>query len=551
MIIPVKPVTRLTLIFWLIVVCQSHLFAQTSDVSLDNGDLEETLFENLLLEVELFLMKQPLQDSLAYELISDAKQLAAVEDWSGGQEVLKFIFDLFKTPVETQAEISGGEELYLNTAFTSQATTVPTNSYVQSSYFQIESGVDYSLQEYEGSFLETDSLWVSELQNPYFGIAFFQPIRFGGKQLDLQHRMRLDNQYFNYNVYSTLERKTQSRMQRLDVDAGYYHSRTLDDTDFMDARLGVLYGNLGNFRNRWYFSGNTRYKWQAGEDSLSNDIFSSSFNAYYEHAFSYAHSLQLSWSPAYYKEIATDGYGYFANQLSGFYRITERQNRFWEAGVETIYQRYSQSVYRSFTADGSISDVDESGYSDEGNQYFILAPKMTAEWAFHKNWGLKGQLNWKKKFDAQSDAINPSYNYFMVEALPKFYKDELKSFGVGAFWEKQTHQVKDPEELEWAQQNDFDSYGLVLESEFLDFNGVLLNLEYRISWQNFPNATTTWVDSYYSDRYVHSISLLGWIPLTKQLQIQLFANYDNDKSQDLEFNDNRSTLLNFGLLYRP
>ena len=149
-----------------------------------------------------------------------------------------------------------------------------------------------------------------------------------------------------------------------------------------------------------------------------------------------------------------------------------------------------------------------------------------------------------------ADEINPNFIYFNGEGLFKYYWEDFKSAGLGYFYEKQNHFADDDLVTPLVEQENFYSYGIIVNSEIMNFSGFLLSLEYRLSMRTYPDSQESLFYAYYSDRFVHSINAFGWIPIGDRWQVQLFANYDNDQDRENEQNDNRSTVLNVGLIYK-
>lgn len=513
------------------------LAAQSGGAADAPASLERLLFENARIQLETTLALQADPDSLLFYLMSDADTLAAGGDWRGAREILNAAFDLAGFATAD----AGGEPAAADFPMSSDASSADDlffGTFKPLPNFQVETGVDYSLQEFETSFIESDSVLTDELQNPYVALAYFQPLSWGRENVSLTHRLRFDNQYWYYNFYGTLERRSGARLRRLEFDGSYFRGQNVPESDFLDNRLVFYLGDAAAGKHRWYLNLQSRYKWYLAGDSLSGDIFSAGMSAHYEYAFDFNRSFYLHWSPGIYRENRSPGTRYLQNRLSGYYRVLEGFHRFLEAGIETIYQRYEPSA------------PDPSAASTEGDRYFTLQPRLRMEWALTPGLGIDADLQWERKNDALANAIYPSYDRWYGEAVPKWLKDDLTSLGLGGFWEQQAHRTAEESDLAWAQQADFRAYGLVLKGEYLNLKGSMINAEYRLSWRSYPNAEASWFDTLYSNRFIHSISIFGWIPLARRWQFQLFVNYDNDQDRDRAFNDSRNTFLNAGLIYK-
>lgn len=498
--------------------------------------LEQNLYESNLARVETLLLGLP-EDSLIYQLLEDAAALAAIKNWRGGQEILNTILALYET---AEAMDGGAERSFVESPAPDSGAIDPNDNFSSSSIFdpapqfQIESGIDYSRQEFEVTFLENDSVIAEELQNPYLSIAYYRPVFIGGQPLLLNQRLRLDDQFISYDIFLSAEKRTFKRVSRLELDGGYFHARTAQEPDFFDSRAMVFYGNPYDTRNRWYLSLTGRYKGYSEPGSFSGDILSLGLSAYYEHFLDFTNSLSFSWMPNLYRESGESGYRYVQNRLAGVYRLWKNYNRYLELGAEGVYQDFDNVV-------------SEEPYQ---NGYLAFEPRAELEWAFLSWWGIHLRSRLERRDYRSADAVNPNISYLNLEAIQKIYLGSLKSFGIGYFREQQSHRAANRQDQPIVEQADFISHGLALTGEYLNLAGILLTVEYRLSWRNYPRAENSLLSSFYSDRLVHSLGLFGWIPLSRRWQLQLFANYDNDQDREFEHNDNRNTILNAGVVYK-
>lgn len=499
--------------------------------------LEQNLYESGLAQVETLLLRRQPEDSLIYQLLGDARTLAAQNDWRGGQDILNTILALYEMEGEMDSSlgVSFTRDLHVNGGEIAPGSHgASLSAFDPAPRFQIESGIDYSRQEFELTFLENDSVIAEELQNPYFSIAYYLPMYISGQALLLNQRLRLDNQFINYDVFLSMEKRTLRRVARLELDGGYFHARAAEEPDFFDSRVSLFYGNPYHTRDRWYLSLTGRYKGYSEPGSLSGDILSAGLTGHYERFFNYTNSLAFSWMPGFYHESGGTGYRYTRNRLAALYRLWKNYNRYLELGAEGVYQDFDNVV------------------SDElyQNAYLALEPRAEFEWAFPSWWGIHLRSRLERRDYRNADAVSPNISYLNFEAIQKIYLGSLKSFGIGYFREQQSHRAANRQDQPIVEQADFVSHGLAFTGEYLNLSGILLTVEYRLSWRNYPRAENSLLSSFYSDRFVHSLGLFGWIPLTRRWQLQLFANYDNDQDRKFEHNDNRNTILNAGVVYK-
>ncbi len=500
----------------------------------DSLQMEQALYENTLLQIRISLVRSQPPDSLIIDLLSDADEFAQKGFWREGREMLTTILSLLQGSDEI-SKISPEQEQSSPNSKTPDDYSLTPSTYTMQPYFQIETGVDYSLQEFEMSFLESDSVIIDELQNPYLSILFTQPFRVGNQNLILNHSLRFDNQFFNYGLFTTLENRSRSYLSRLEVDANYFLIQTADGSNFFDSNFSYLWGKPYALSHRWYISANSRLKWHPSPDSISTDILSADLSLFYEHLFGYGNSISFNITPSLYHESQASRYQYFQTRATGEYQYRRGYNRYLQFKTDFLYNDFSNVI----------------GDSIYQNRFLDIEPVLKTEWAFTRRLGLAVSFQIEKRVYQVADAIAPNIDMVEIETTPRLYWEDLNSVGVGFFWQKQTHLAKtSPDDNEFVQQANFTARGLIFSTEYIRLEGVLINFEYRMSWRDYPHARDNFLNTFYSNRFVHSLSLFGWIPLSKHWQIQLFANYDNDQDRQLENNDNRNTIVSGGLIYK-
>jgi hypothetical protein len=498
-------------------------------------DIKRHLYENALLQVENLILTQSMPDSVVYYLLSDAKNFASEKSWDEGYEILKAIIAIYgedsvpkmeKSKVPSIADLPDDIQAKIADRFI-EYPAFP---------FQLEVGVDYSLQEFELSFVENDSTIVEELQNPYVGLLFSHSHHVGNNQVTFHHRFRLDDQFIYYSLFGSYQSDKIDSQNRLDFETYYYHQAAAEYSDFFDGRIRYNFSRSDYTKRLFHVNLQGRYKAYFKQDSLNNDIFSTALNTYYEHFFNPSNSLYVNIVPELYAEQKDLGLSYFQTRAAAFYRMRKNYNQYFEIGSDIVYRDFKDS------------------FSDEEykNIYFGLEPRLQGELSFNSSWGVGFMLEMEKRSYRMPDDVNPDFIYFTVEGVLKYFWEDFKSVGVGYFYERQSHSVDDVASLALVELENFYTHGLIVDSEIMNFSGLLLSLEYRLSLRTYPNAdaSASLFYNYYSNRFVHSISAFGWIPIGTRWQVQLFANYDNDQDRDNELNDNRSTIVNLGLIYK-
>ena len=350
------------------------LFAQQGSNN-QSPDINQYLYENGLLQVENLILTNSSPDSLIFYLLSDAKDFASETNWLEGYEILKTIIEIFGD--SSNPEVNNSEDL--SRSVISDNSQMPTSTR-QIEYptfpFQLEVGVDYSLQEFELSFVENDSTIVEELQNPYVGFLFSHDHLVGNNSVTFRHRFRLDDQFIYYSLFGSYHSDKPYSKNQLDFETYYYHQAPAEYSNFLDGQLRYTYSTYDYAKQLFYLNLRGRYKAYFKQDSLNNNIFSAALNGYYEHFLNPTNSLYLNVIPEFYMEQRDLGLSYFQTRSAAFYRIRKNYNRYFEIG--------SEISYRDFKDD----------FSDEEyhNRYFSLEPRLEGELSFDGGWGIRFKL---------------------------------------------------------------------------------------------------------------------------------------------------------------
>ena len=548
-------------------------FAQEPAELSATDELNKSLYETTLYEVEARLLGNPPRDSLLIELLADARQFGVAGDWLAGRDILHTIQAFYDEPDENGLSFPSTEAI---ADARSQAHPPATGSNPvekqPGSYLEIETGIDYSLQEFEFSGTEDidGELLAEELENPYAVLSYYQPLRAGFSRLYLNHRLRIDNHYLNYGLAAHWEQQLTRGLYRLQLSSEYYHNQEAvsadalsSEPDFFDSRLELFWGNPYAPRHRWYVDVRGRMKRYLRKGSISRDINSGTMTASYEYLFAPGNSVNLHWIPGFYDETqavvavddgsaptagdeaitVTDGYRYVQHRWGAVFRSRRSFNKFLESAMYVSVNRYENGSL-PLAEDGTTS---ETLYE---NRYVNLRPELRVEWPLVSSFAVAARGYGELRRYETKDEINSDYNEAGVEIRPLVYFRQGYSIGAGYLFETRDFPTPPGDVVSFAAQGTYRANGLMATAEFLTISGWMVNLEYRLLWRTYPNAQNSLVGGFYSDRRVHTVSLFGWIPLSEHWQLQTFVNYDNDQDRSYERNDNRSTILNLGLSYR-
>lgn len=503
----------------------------------DAAALDKVLYEAALLEVAALQSNASTADSLTAALVADAEAFAAANDWASALTMLDLVIACLKpqlpAPTATISDSIGSAATNRDFATDAAPSSVLPAPATYLRPFQVEVGIDYSQQEFETTFLETDSILVDELQNPYLAVNYLHGLPGEGTVL-LRHRMRYDAELFNYGLRLTWENTSPQHIQRFDLDGGVYATSYAGQSNYFDGRIGYYVGNDPGARHRWYVDARLRNKRHATVDEVNRDILSGWVTTGYAFRIDRRQTFEIHISPQIYREQVTGGYKYLQGRLGADYRYREGISRYLELGADVVGQDFENRFDEVLVE----------------NRFTGFLPRLVGEWPIAAaSWAVTGRIEGEWRRYERADAVNPDLAYLTMEWGSRLHLSSLQSLGLAYAFERGRHASDDPLDQPFAEQADFTAHGLVLSGDLYSAGGLFLNATYRFTLRDYPNAVDSPLNSFYADRRIHSLSLLGWIPLTRSLTLQLVANYDNDQDRDFDRNDSRSTLVNAGLVY--
>lgn len=486
-----------------------------------SGQLAKDLYLVAVTELQVQLSQSTTVDSVCLGLAKDAEDFADAERWADAYALAITALDLldFQNPPLQRVAASNIEPGY-------QSFSEPAAS----TNLQIETGLDYSQQEFETSFLEGDSVFFEQLRSPFFGFNYRHPL--GPATATLDHRVRFDQHFLNYSLTGRLDRGTISSQRNVEVEGGFFHSPTEDQQSFIESRAALSFSGGRYGSRRWRVEADSRFKYYPGQDSLRGHIMTAGATMGLDMALTPVSSFFTTVWPRYYREFRDSGYRYWEVRGQAGWRHLQVIRMRREISATIVYNRFL------------------SGFSPGGQEnYFLeLLPQINWNWSLTKNLGfeLEGNVQFRRHRDAND--VTPDFFLQSVVLMPEFYLNDFTTIGAGFVHEGRQHST--PFNDNFSAQADYRSIGGILHFDWTTLTGAFLSASYQLSQRNYPNAVVSVFDSFYSDRLTHSISLFGWLPINQQWRVQLLVNYDNEQDRQFEQNDIRSTLLNAGIIYQ-
>ncbi len=516
---------------WVLVVMLVVVQALSAQTDPDSSFIFwENMFEAVSAQVEYSVTVTP--DSLVRSLLREAQRLAREGDWPAALEMVTLIQELIRDGSAAAAESENPSSPAVDEPVPTDPPEVRLPDTAAPLRFQWEVGVDYSRQEFEMTYWNTDSLVVDELRNPYLAVQYTQ--RFGNEArgFDLFHRLRWDRQFIVYNVFNQFQIQRGEYISRVYLDGGMYRSATDSLGHFLDGQLGWVWGKWYRWPTRWYVGGRSRIKRYLQKDSLRADLTYGYLQMVVEHYFSLNASLALEYFPEIYRESRGVGQFYRQHRLQGRYDWRRSYRQWINAVLGWVYRRFE-------------NQLNQEQYRNTYRQAAVQ---------FRMDWPLLGPINgfwelsaaWRKH--GLSDEVNPDFREMAIKGLVKYYPQLTRSLGAGMVWGYRRHSAGRslPRSI---REQDYSMIGGVVQVNYLNQRDWFFTLEYQLLYVIYPESRTTSLPTFYSNRVNHSITALGWIPLFSRWQLQVSINYDRQRHPQYENSDSRNSVFNVGLVY--
>jgi hypothetical protein len=488
------------------------------------------LYESRKLQIE-FLVQQTSPDSI---LLSDILMEA---DYFAQEGEYQIALDLLDAAIQnTELTVSNPDSVNLTFSDLIDPLKFDFDDERQStSYWDIstEFGTDYSRNEYELSFLESDSLVLEELNNPYFSLRLARSRSYQNKWLNFYNHNRIDKDLIQTSFALALESIDYEQNWRIEGRTNWFWFLEQNQGTFWENEARLNWNKLLNSQNRFYVQTNLRSKIYFPDNETYHNLFDGDVHLALRHNYKVLHWLDISVRPSQYVEFSREGLVYSQVQSQ-----IEYYNR-------TDYNQYFIARFKHYFRDFSSSTITE----DYKNQYHSLRPAVDFEWPVIFPFGLSGQTDWDFRKYKTPDLTYSNFDYRRINLMMKFYFDVYNSIGIGYIHEQENHSAANDSEASSVDLEDFYSHGFSFSLDILQLRGLMISLGYSYVLRTYPSAGDQDILSIYSNRKIHNMQAFGYFPLFRQWQLQFFISYDNDRDRSRENNDNLSTLFNVSLQY--
>ena len=489
--------------------------------SADSQQLNRDFYDSRLLQLEFLQQQSGIPDSSFIYLKQEAGYFARQKDWETALDLVNQALEIVRAVPETE--------------ITEKETVVdPLVTFPSGWQWTLEMGSDYSRQEYEMSFIESDSVVLEQLHNPFLALRFSRQGKWKSDTYQFFNYFRGDNELLQSSSSLALESSDYSHYWRLETQSDLFWQYREEQGSFWENQLRADWNRQIGSRQRLIFYSQARYKLHFPADSTYGNVLSGELAVALRHYLHYLSWLEISFRPSYYNENQLLGLRYM--QIQSQVELQHRLdfNLYFTAQLNHYYRNF-----RSRQPDG-----------DRLNSYHRVQPVAEAELPVFHPFGIAAKAEGEWRWYGSPNASYSNFNFASLSASLKYYLGNYNSVGIGYVYESETHRTTQADERSLVEQENFHAGGILLSLDIMQQSGFMISLTYKFTLRTYPNAGADDVFGYYSNRRIHSIQGIGYLPLSSHWQFQLFANYDNDRDRDREANDNFSTIFNLGLSYK-
>ena len=398
--------------------------------------------------------------------------------------------------------------------------------------FSAASGIDFNRQEFEIGYLQSDSTILEEFSKPYIGFSteYYKIKNNGNITLHLSNSLRYDRE--NLRNFSQIKWNLTKNLP-LRYTSYWSSYRVEDKKSFWEHEISGKYSPETNSKILWLFYNTFHYK------KYKNP--SSSFFNYYQNRFELIsrwkmfndYMFQSRYQNILFENLGGENFDYNLHGIGTGYD-------------KRAYKSFSHSLDLAFELKSYSLEFEDSLFYNKYTQY-----KSEIELGFQLSESGKIELNetiyiksYKNKSSLEPDYI---WNYLR----PAFLQDLTQSIEIGLGYEIEIKRHKDynGDENSIMEQN-YNSHGIFSSMNYFSFSGIYLSLYLSYQWRRYPDYVTNELLSVYSDRNIFSIFILAYLPITRNVTLNILASYDNDKDIDIDQQNNQSSIFSTELEYK-
>jgi hypothetical protein len=392
------------------------------------------------------------------------------------------------------------------------------------------SGMDFSRQEFELGFVESDSIVKEEFSKPYVGIGVRYALNNGQLNvIEIQNSVRFDKE----NLRDDYRIRWQPNSNFYLLYSGYWNEAQVEQTHSYWDQVIASRLNFDLSRTLFFSFLNTfNYKSYRTEKTYLKDFYRNRFNALAEWRTSLLGITSIEYGHEINESLGLEDNDYNQNSIRIGLRNDSFEKFYYNFLVDGSNREYSiqfddSLIYNSFESIG-VEAIHEVGIL-EGLKLFI-------------------EDNFLYKIYEQKSSLEPDYYWnFLRPGFRLSIMNQL-DVGVGYEWEFKEHLDHPLDTYNVSEQN-YNSNGLFVSLNYFALSGTYLTTSVSYQWRRYPKTLTNDLISLYSNRNIFSAMLLAYFPFTNNLSFNVFATFDNDLDIDFDQQNNQSTIFTLELEY--
>lgn len=461
------------------------------------------------------LFSQDLQPSNQYELI-----LIQVEIY---RDILEFSEEWNRLYFEAESLYASGQpvmaEIYLSEILEKINLDSRQEKNTGDLNYFIFTGLDFNRQEFEGGYSQDDSTVLDELSKPYAGFKLeFRKPGFGY----ISNSFRYDKE----NIRNDFGLQFHSAEEWLWNYNSYLNFGTNQSaSSYWDNRIGMEYEET--------YSGKLPFRIR--NDAYYKRYFKSLYNAkdYLRNRFETGIELDFS---------GRIWYANFIYEINQVFRTRENDYVNYQAGINYLSNQ-SGMIDHSGSLDCSYRDyafaLNDSIYS---NSFYLITNNFRLEFNFTQKFKLllENELHYKV-YRTQSD-IETNYWYDFFQPSLLFSVTNNLETGLGYNYEIKNHfNTNDQSDL--IREQNYQAHGPEISVNYIDESGVFISLSGNYLQRRYQESVTNSLINLYSNSNIFSLMGFVFVPITKNIALNAFGTYDNDKDIDQSDISMQSTIF--------
>ena len=388
--------------------------------------------------------------------------------------------------------------------------------------FVIESGVDYSSQNFELIGFESDSLITEKITSPNIGIRWNTQFEQSKYKIKNSSFIKNDKNYFT--MYGVLKLELNSFILQ---NLGFKYYRLLDRQTFTYSFFQHEY-DIQIGRNSelfaWGLSGDIRFKNYDNQTEYLKNYYYQNFSFFSIKAFNY-------WDISMYTN-------YLSLNRNATSEFDQEELIYFDLNYNNMKHEYQfEPEIRRYQYKHSIAD------SIEYNLYTDFSLNSNFKISINNSFNF---CNYFELIDRQYQKQNENESNFIYFKLKPGIEWEINTkwaIKVSAITEKEIHS----DDITDYEIDNFNSFGGGLDIEMISAIGFLM-LQYEYIHRNNNNFLSS-LSSFNHPANIHNINLSLNVRLSKNFSLSALINYDYDKNWK-EGNLNTSQLVSLQLNYK-